>query len=126
MNLTELSQQIHAGNVQRGFYDHPATFPDRCMLIVSEIAEAVEAHRNGKMAVQGAARYLIETKSEIDIRDFSQDFRCLIKDTVQDEIADAIIRLLDLSGYMGIDIDAHVHAKLAYNATRPRLHGKAY
>ena len=126
MNLTELSKQIHAGNVQRGFYDHPATFPDRCMLIVSEIAEAVEAHRENRLAEAGAARHIVLKMHEMDMAAFPDYFRSLVKDTVQDEIADAIIRLLDLSGYMGIDIDAHVHAKLAYNATRPRLHGKAY
>jgi NTP pyrophosphatase (non-canonical NTP hydrolase) len=49
-----------------------------------------------------------------------------VKDSVEDELADAIIRLLDLSAYMGIDIDAHIQAKLAYNATRGTRHGKAY
>lgn len=126
MNFTELSQHIHAGNCARGFYDHPATFPDRCMLIVSEISEAVEAHREGRMAEVGAARHIVLKMAEMDMAMFPEYFRSLVKDTVQDELADAIIRLLDLSAYMGIDIDAHIAAKLAYNATRPRLHGKAY
>ncbi len=126
MNLTELSKKIHAGNVERGFYEHPATFPDRCMLIVSEIAEAVEAHRENRMAEAGAARHIVLKMAEMDMDVFPEYFRSLVKDTVQDEIADAIIRLLDLSGYMGIDIDAHVAAKLAYNATRGIRHGKAY
>ena len=42
------------------------------------------------------------------------------------EIADAVIRLLDLSAGLGIDIDAHVCYKLEYNATRPYKHGKKY
>jgi len=125
MNLTKLSQQIHAGNVERGFYEHPATFPDRCMLIVSEIAEAVEAHREGRTTSKG---YVDQTKrmAELNMEMFPIYFREHVKDTVEDEIADAIIRLLDLSGYLNIDIDAHVTAKLAYNATRPIRHGKAY
>jgi NTP pyrophosphatase (non-canonical NTP hydrolase) len=126
MNLNELSKKIHAGNVKRGLYDHPATFPDRCMLIVSEIAEAVEAHRENRMAEDGAARHIVLKMAEMEMNVFSEYFRSLVKDTVQDEIADAIIRLLDLSGYMEIDIDAHVAAKLAYNATRGIRHGKAY
>jgi NTP pyrophosphatase (non-canonical NTP hydrolase) len=110
MNLNELSQRIHAGNVERGFYEHPATFPDRCMLIVSEISEAVEAHREGRTTWKGYVAQALKM-SEMNM---------------EDELADAIIRLLDLSAYMGIDIDAHVAAKLAYNATRGTRHGKAY
>ena len=125
MNLTELSKTIHAGNVERGFYEHPATFPDRCMLIVSEIAEAVEAHRENRIAEPGAARQAAKMAGMgMDL--FTSYFRESVKDTVEDEIADAIIRLLDLSGYMGIDIDTHIQAKLAYNATRGIRHGKAY
>jgi NTP pyrophosphatase (non-canonical NTP hydrolase) len=125
MNLTELSKQIHAGNVERGFYEHPATFPDRCMLIVSEIAEAVEAHREGRTTWKG---YVAQAKkmAEMNMEMFPAYFSENVKDTVEDEIADAIIRLLDLSGYMGIDIDTHIQAKLAYNATRGIRHGKAY
>lgn len=125
MNLTELSKKIHAGNVERGFYEHPATFPDRCMLIVSEIAEAVEAHREGRTTWKGYVSQA-QNMAETDNDNFAPYFRTYVKDTVEDEIADAIIRLLDLSGYMGIDIDAHVAAKLAYNATRGIRHGKAY
>ena len=125
MNLTELSQRIHAGNVERGFYEHPATFPDRCMLIVSEIAEAVEAHRNGRTTEHGDVDQACRMAA-MEMTPFVGFFKDKVKDTVEDEIADAIIRLLDLSGYMHIDIDAHVAAKLSYNATRGIRHGKAY
>ena len=125
MNLTELSQRIHAGNVERGFYEHPATFPDRCMLIVSEISEAVEAHREGRTTDHGDVDQACRM-SVMEMHSFVGFFKDKVKDTVEDEIADAIIRLLDLSGYMHIDIDAHVAAKLSYNATRGIRHGKAY
>ena len=125
MNLTELSQNIHAGNKARGFYDHPATFPDRCMLIVSEIAEAVEAHRNGDTTEKGDV-YQACKMAEMDMVTFAGFFREKLKDTVEDELADAVIRLLDLAGYMEIDIDAHIRAKLAFNCTRGTRHGKAY
>ena len=125
MNLTEMSLRIHAGNVDRGFYEHPATFPDRCMLIVSEIAEAVEAHREGRTTQHGDVDQACRM-SAMEMAPFVGFFKDKVKDTVEDEIADAIIRLLDLSGYLNIDIDAHVTAKLAYNSTRPIRHGKAY
>ena len=125
MNLNELSQRIHAGNVERGFYEPPATFPDRCMLIVSEISEAVEAHREGRTTWKGYVAQALKM-SEMNMEMFPAYFCENVKDSVEDELADAIIRLLDLSAYMGIDIDAHVAAKLAYNATRGTRHGKAY
>ena len=47
-------------------------------------------------------------------------------DSVEFEIADAIIRLFDLCGLYGIDIEKHIETKLAYNRTRGYKHGKAY
>ena len=40
------------------------------------------------------------------------------------ELADIIIRTLDLAYMIGIDIDAAVQEKLAFNATRGHKHGK--
>jgi len=42
------------------------------------------------------------------------------------EIADTIIRLLDLCGAKDIDIEWHIEQKLKYNSTRERLHGKKF
>lgn len=51
-------------------------------------------------------------------RAFQADFELYIKDTFEDEIADAIIRLLDLSAYLNIDIDKHMELKMKYNSMR--------
>lgn len=40
------------------------------------------------------------------------------------ELADVQIRLWDLSGACGIDLLSECERKMAYNATRPRMHGK--
>ncbi|MGL1682666.1 hypothetical protein ACSTIO_23870, partial [Vibrio parahaemolyticus] len=40
------------------------------------------------------------------------------------EIVDIIVRALDLADEGGVDIAEHLSLKLAYNATRARLHGK--
>ena len=47
-------------------------------------------------------------------------------DSVEFELADAIIRLLDICDFYGIDIEKHIEAKLAYNRTRGYKHGKKY
>jgi NTP pyrophosphatase (non-canonical NTP hydrolase) len=41
----------------------------------------------------------------------------------EEEIADALIRTLDTANAFGVDVAKAVAAKIAYNATRPKLHG---
>lgn len=43
---------------------------------------------------------------------------------VSEELADIVIRVCDLAGYLEIDLGRAVHKKMLHNATRPRLHGK--
>lgn len=49
-----------------------------------------------------------------------------VKDTFEDELADATIRLLDLSTALGIDLEMHVLLKMQYNEGRGYKHGKRY
>ena len=58
--------------------------------------------------------------------EFKKNFEKHIKDTFEDEIADAFMRLMDLCGEYGIDIERHIMMKAMYNEMRPPKHGKAY
>ena len=70
------------------------------MLIVSELGEALEAHRCGKVAGMDSYEYdTIQAGEE----DTNKAFRNYIKDTFEDELADVFIRLFDLCGYLGIE-----------------------
>lgn len=42
----------------------------------------------------------------------------------EEELADIIIRALDVANAVSIDIGRSVLLKMAYNATRPHMHGK--
>ncbi len=42
------------------------------------------------------------------------------------ELADLAIRLGDMSGDLGVDLDYEIQRKLAFNATRPFKHGKQF
>jgi NTP pyrophosphatase (non-canonical NTP hydrolase) len=53
-------------------------------------------------------------------------FENYIKNSFEDELADVVIRIMDLCGYLHIDLEAHILAKMQYNATREKLHGKRY
>lgn len=61
-------------------------------------------------------------KQEKEIMYFKEN----IKDTFEDELADTVIRILDLCGARGIDLEKHIYLKLKYKATRERMHGKNY
>lgn len=128
MNMTELSKKIHADNVKQGFYDDTKDIPPylndyfifkQLMLIVTEIGEAAEALRKDG----------IDNSLELPIKDCTEKyfiFETNYKDKFQDELGDSIIRILDLCGYLDIDIDEWVNAKLEYNRTRAYKHGKKY
>ena len=53
-------------------------------------------------------------------------FDIYIKNSFEDELADVIIRTLDICGYLNIDIERSVLAKIKYNKTRDKLHTKRY
>lgn len=93
-SLNELSQLCHSIAVEKGFWEQKRNIGEALMLIVTELAEAMEAHR---------------------IQD-EENFR--------EEIADSFIRLLDLCGGLGIDIEEEIHKKSLKNKNRPYKHGK--
>ena len=123
MNLNDLAQEIHAENLQRGFWETKPPIPELLMLVVSELAEALEADRKDQFTSKDDIEFV---NSNADEAERLAVFSSNIKNTFEDEIADAIIRLFDLSAGLGIDLDAHVKAKRAYNRTRPHKHGKRY
>ena len=124
--LNEASQIIHEASKQKGFYEKPREIGTLLMLIVSELSEALEADRKNRHADFEA--YEIKLNSEPNRVFVKQPslFQEYIKDTFEDEIADAMIRLFDLCGYLNINIEKHIDLKLKYNQGRPNKHGKNY
>ncbi len=95
---------MHAANDharRAGFRDKDKSFGDEVALILTEAAEAFEAHRHGN------------PQSE-HIPDFSG---------VEEEFADIIIRVAETAEHHNFDLPAAVLAKMKYNTTRPRMHG---
>ena len=96
------------------------------MLVVSELSEALEADRKNKHADFETYQTKLNSEPNRVFVKQSSLFQEYIKDTFEDEIADAMIRLFDLCGYMDIDIEKHIDLKLKYNQGRPNKHGKNY
>lgn len=99
-----------------------AFIAQRLMLITSELGEALEANRKGKSVNIGA----FEKNFDFTGLPFDQAFKERVKDSFEDELADSMIRLFDLCGWLNIDIEKHVELKHLYNTTRERLHGKKF
>ena len=117
------AQEIYEANKAKGFWDEGKNknFAEIIALCHSELSEALEAHRKDKWA----------DRIRFDVGmdhgpGFNIAFEESIKSTVEDEIADTMIRLLDTCGGLGIDIDFHIEQKLKYNKSRPFKHGKKY
>jgi NTP pyrophosphatase (non-canonical NTP hydrolase) len=119
--LNELSTSIYLANKEKGFWDKERNVGELLMLVTSELGEAMEAHRKGTFANLEGFDKLNSPKGINEMA-----FKALVKDSFEDEIADAVIRLLDMSGGLGIDIGRHIELKLQYNKTREKLHGKNY
>jgi NTP pyrophosphatase (non-canonical NTP hydrolase) len=123
MELNELVKLSHDSAKLKGFWDKERNVGELLMLIVSELGEALEAHRTSNFCTPDS---LEEADGWVNKNNFVDDFKCKVKDTFQDEIADTVIRLMDLRGGLNIDIEKHIKLKMRYTETRPKLHGKKY
>lgn len=92
--LKELTQLCHETAVEKGFWDEDRNMGEALMLVVTEIAEAMESYR----------------------RQEEENFR--------EELADTFIRLFDLCGGLKIDIAYEIAKKAKKNKDRPYRHGK--
>lgn len=99
MDYNSLSLRAHTNATNKGFWDGQRTTREHClMLIVTEIAEMVEADRHDRHA--DMSKYN-ELAKHFDAALFEE----CIKDSVEDECADIAIRIFDMSGAMHIDFD---------------------
>lgn len=124
MNIKETMSQVHQNAVDKGFWEGERKIGELLMLVTSELAEALEADRDGYYSTPS---YL--TKASLmgqEDKEFKLLFIKTVKNSFEDEIADAVIRLFDLAEGKGIDLEWHIKAKMRYNSLRERLHGKKY
>lgn len=99
--LNRYAKDCHQRAVAKGFWDEFHSVGHYLMLVVSELSEAVEADRIGKWAKLDPDT--IDTLQRIAGAPYTQEFLREVKDRVEDEIADAVIRMLDLLGWMTKD-----------------------
>ena len=145
MNFNMYKEEAYRIAKEHGFHEQEHSDDHLKCLIISELMEAVEADRKGLRADQGAVKFL-----KAYGRLFEKNFLLYVKDTVEDELADACIpicrfiagggtaddlyirlnyslsMICTLAAQKGIDLRTHIELKMAYNRTRPKKHGKGY
>ncbi len=119
MNLNELRDRAHKTACDHGFHDEELSNEHCLCLVISELMEAVEADRKSRHFDK--EKYKIGEYAECqgwltNEEKFINVFNRYIKDTIEDELADAAIRLLDLCGLRKIDIEDFTE-EMIYEAT---------
>jgi len=144
MDLNVLGAQIHADNIRKGFWPSEGTRDPLGViaLIHSEVSEALEEIRDGRMTPSFAWKATKETTGpSLEFREGGfwtvGDYPRPVTDDeligwgyamkpigLPSELADIIIRVLDAAAAWDIDIVEAIQIKMAYNATRDRMHGR--
>lgn len=104
--INDMSDYIHELNVNAGWWtsihtgeridpNAPNVVPAKMMLVVSEMAEAMEGYRKSLMDDHLPTRPMVEV-----------------------ELADTFIRIFDLAGALGLDLGGAIIDKIKYNKER--------
>lgn len=108
-DIAELQKMFHTNANNHGFWDDTVNVPEKLMLMVSELSEALEENRDNREFNEVRIR-------KIDDGNKPEGFAI--------ELADCIIRILDFCGWAGIDIVQAVALKHEFNKKRKYKHGK--
>lgn len=126
-DFNKLAKKAYTNAKAKGFHDKLCTDAHCLMLVACELAEAVEADRSEKRADRKQYKRLAGVCEE---RLQPYLFEMYIKDTVEDELADAVIRLLDFVGYKGMDIPKEYitveQIKVEAEEVRGWMNGKSF
>ncbi len=104
--IKRLQKKAHATAVEKGWYeDGDRNIGEILMLMVTELAEAMEDWRNGK---------------PLDKMHYEKDGKPC---GFPSEMADVVIRIMDTCEHHGINLEKAILEKMAYNKTRAYRHG---
>ena len=130
MNINELAKEVHENAVAHGWWEKPPTLPEALCLIHAGLSEALEEYREGNPLIYGTCALAAEDCKFSGVCDRvgrpgegeGIDGPCK-PEGIAVELADVILRTLDLMAALGVDVDAVVMAKHKYNLGREYRHG---
>lgn len=119
MEIKELVRLAHENAVQKGFWDD--------VNVADE--DGIQVAFNEDLEVTSDENNAISTRLMLIVGELSEAQEGLRKDdrdNFKEELADVAIRLGDLCGGLGIDLEAEIIKKMDKNKNRPYKHGKAF
>ena len=125
MTISGVVERAHENAVNHGFWEPGPDFGTAIALIHSELSEALEEMRAGNRIRPGDPVPMIYYSGGGYVAT-SPTKACVKPEGVAIELADAVIRIADLCGHMGIDLESAVALKMEYNEGRPFKHGKLF
>lgn len=110
INLNELRDRAYKTACEHGFHNEELSNEHCLCLVISELMEAVEADRKGRLGKKCKSRFEMDYNRYPALVEEEKRFKCSfekhVKDTLPDELSDAVIRLLDLAGLRGISLES--------------------
>ena len=100
--IDEIISRSYDVACRHGFHDMETSIEHQMMLVVSEIGEMVEADRKNRRA--DVDDFKSNYRDGMTVIDYDNLFVRSVKDTVEDEMADVVIRLGDICGCFQIDV----------------------
>lgn len=105
MKINQLVKEAHETAKSKGWWDEDSSFGELIALCHTELSEALEEDRKGCM------------KTNIYYDEEGKPCGTPI------ELADTVIRIADMCGWYGIDLERAIEVKMEYNTTRSYKHG---
>ena len=121
MNLGAIQMAVHENAKAHGWWEEERTFGELIALCHTELSEAFEEIRKGKTPWETYYSH----KDESGVEKFyannpTGEFK---PEGVPAELADCVIRILDMCEHYEIDLEKVILEKHKYNQKRPYKHG---
>lgn len=131
--MNELAGEIHEWARDKGWWSRPTdNIAAKLLLVHTELSEATEELRKAGQCPHGSPDVDYDDLRRVyyhsgeDLTEYRRDHdncgNCK-PEGFGVELADTIIRLLDIAGRLELDMDVLVEQKMAYNRKRSRRHG---